>query len=128
MPVFVPLNHISEGMKKGIQSTIQSQSSGTLLSRNLEISFLPLHHITSSNGAGQDWPLSVFYLSRSLNWKREIWMERKESIFDIERENLLCYALKCGALGVVVYVGLNIKISCFCLLVVSCLGMIWGWG
>jgi hypothetical protein len=32
-------------------------------------------------------------------------MERKEGIFDIERQNLLCYALKCGALGVVVYVG-----------------------
>jgi hypothetical protein len=24
-------------------------------------------------------------------------MERKEGIFDTERENLLCYALKCGA-------------------------------
>jgi hypothetical protein len=47
MPVFVLLNHISEGMKKGIQSTIQSQSSGTVLSRNLEFPFyryITLHH------------------------------------------------------------------------------------
>jgi len=121
MLVFVLLNHISEGIKKGIQSTIQSQRSGPLLSRILEIFLFTVTTHRMALGRTGFWAFFI-WVGLWIGREKDGWKERKAS--SILKEKIWC-AMRWSVvpIGVVVYVGLNIKISSFCLRWF----LVWGW-